>query len=260
MNYLNVAIAAAQRAGAVHKKYFRKIFAVKTKSTSFDLVTIADKEAEKEAVSLIKKHYPSHNFICEENLYPRNACEYTWIIDPLDGTNNFVCGIAIFCVSIALMYKNKLLVGVVYDVINQELFYAESGKGAFLNGKRIYVNKVDDLKHAMLITGFYYNRDKEMVKTLNTIKRFMFKHILGLRRLGSAALDLCFVACGRAAGFWEFELSPWDFAAGKLIIEESGGIVTDNRGAKPPLTSKHFIVASNGKIHERMLRVINEGK
>ncbi|MDD5584884.1 MAG: inositol monophosphatase family protein [Candidatus Omnitrophica bacterium] len=258
MNYRAVAIAAARRAGKVHKKYFRKSFSVKAKSTTFDLVTIADKEAEKEIVRFIKSHFPDHNFVCEENVYAKTDSPFTWIIDPLDGTNNFVCGMALFCVSIALAYDNELLLGVVYDVMHNELFYAQRGKGAFLNGKHIRVNEVIDLRKALLITGFYYNRGKEMVKTLAAIKRFMFKHVLGLRRLGSAALDLCFVASGRAAGFWEFELSPWDFAAGKILVEEAGGRVTDDKGKKVPLTRKHYIVASNGRIHAKMLSVIND--
>lgn len=257
MNYLQGAIAAAKKAGKIHKKYFRKNVAVKTKSSSYDLVTVADIEAEKEVVTFLKRHWPEHNFLCEEHIYEKTSSAYTWIIDPLDGTNNFACGIAMFSVSIALKYNDELLVGVVYDVINNELFYAQKNKGAFLNGKRIYVNNVSDLRQAMLITGFYYDRGKEMIKTLEAIKRFFLKHVLGLRRLGAAALDLCYVACGRAAGFWEFELSPWDFAAGKLLIEEAGGKVTDNNGGKVPLAKKHFIVASNGKITRQLLEVIN---
>ncbi|MEI8349073.1 MAG: inositol monophosphatase family protein [Candidatus Omnitrophota bacterium] len=256
MNYLQGAIAAAKRAGKIHKKYFRKGVAVKTKSSSYDLVTTADTEAEIEVVSFLKKHWPDHNFICEEHLYQETPSEYIWIIDPLDGTNNFACGIALFSVSIALKYRNELLLGVVYDTINNELFYAQKNKGAFLNNKRIRVNDVSHLKQAMLITGFYYDRGREMIKTLVAVKRFLSLHVLGIRRFGSAALDLCYVACGRAAGFWEFELSPWDFAAGKLLVEEAGGKVTDNKGKVVPLTKKHFIVASNGQIDRQLLEVI----
>ena len=257
MNYLSVAIKAAKVAGKIHKKYFQGNFKIETKGNSFDLLTIADLESEKGIVAFILKYFPEHNFICEENYYPKTNSDYSWIIDPLDGTNNFACGIPIFCTSIALVHKDKLLAGVVYDVLRNELFYAQKGKGAFLNGKPIRVNKVNNFKQAMLITGFYYDRGKAMLSTLSQIKRFFQKHILGIRRLGAAALDLCYVACGRAAGFWEFELNPWDFAAGKLIIEEAGGRFTGKRGEKIALAEKHFIIASNGKIHQQILSVLS---
>lgn len=258
MDYLDVAIKAAALAGSIHKKYFRSGFKIKTKSATFDLLTTADTEAEKAAVSLIKKHFPGHNFLAEEFSYEKTGSEYTWIIDPLDGTNNFASGLPIFCASVALMHKDEIIAGAVYDATRNELFYAKKNKGAYLNGKRIRVNSVRTLKQSLLITGFYYSKGKEALETLEAIKRFFFEHILGLRRLGAAALDLCYVAAGRAAGFWEFELSPWDFAAGKLIIEEAGGKVTGKHGEKVPLAKKYFIVASNGKIHGRMLAVINK--
>ena len=256
-NYLDIAIKAAKEAGRIHRKYFRGNFKCATKSSSFDLVTCADIKAEEAVVSLIQKHFPHHNFLAEENKYPATDSEYTWVIDPLDGTNNFACGLPIFCASVALVHNNKVVAGAIYDTMRNELFYAQKGKGAFLNGRRIRVNAADTLKKSLLITGFYYSRGKEVVETLDAVKRFLFKHILGIRRFGSAALDLCFVACGRAGGYWEFELSPWDFAAGKLIVEESGGKVTGRYGEKMPLDRRHFIVASNGKIHKQMLSIIN---
>jgi len=256
MNYLDVAIKAAKEAGRIHRRYFQGSFKVRTKSASFDLLTVADTEAEKAIVSLIRRYFAEHNFFAEEYRYTKTKSEYTWIIDPLDGTNNFASGLPIFCASVALMHKNQICVGAVYDVMRDELFYAQKGKGAFLNGRRIRVNSVNTLRESLLITGFYYSRSKEMVQTLATIKRFFLRHILGLRRLGAAALDLCYVACGRAAGFWEFELSPWDFAAGKLLIEEAGGKVTGECGEEVPLTKKYFIVASNAKIHSKMLAII----
>lgn len=257
MNYLDIAIKAAKEAGKIHKKYFNSGLKIKTKSSSFDLLTIADTEAERAVVSLIKGYFPRHNFLAEEFRYQKKNSEYTWVIDPLDGTNNFASGMPIFCASVALMHKGRILAGAVYDVTRDELFYAQKGEGAFLNGKRIRVNSAHTLKQSLLITGFYYSRSEEMVRTLETIRRFFLKHILGLRRLGAAALDLCYVACGRAAGFWEFQLSPWDFAAGKLIIEEAGGRVSGTRGEKVPLTKEYFIVASNAKVHNKLLEVIN---
>jgi len=254
--FLELACRAARQAGKVHLKYFKPGVAVKTKKDSFDLLTAADIKAEKAVVALIRRQFPNHNILAEEHEYARNSSEFTWIIDPLDGTNNFACGIPIFCVSIALARGNKLLTAAVYDATRDELFYASKGEGAFLNNRRIRVNKAANLKESLLITGFYYDRGKRMIETLEAIKQFHFKRVIGIRRLGAAALDLCYVACGRAAGFWEFTLSPWDFCAGKLLIEEAGGRVSGSRGEEVPLYEKHFIVASNRKIHPLMLSIL----
>ena len=216
MNYLDIAIFAAKEAGKIHRKYFQTDIQIETKSSSFDLLTIADIESEKVIISAIKNHFPEHNFLAEENKYEKTNSEFTWVIDPLDGTNNFVSRMPIFCSSIALACNNKIILGVVYDVMRDELFTAEKSKGAFLNGKPIRVSSMENLEKSLLITGFYYDRGDEMLKTLDNIRKFFLKPIMGFRRLGAAALDLCYIACGRASGFWEFELSPWDFAAGKL--------------------------------------------
>ena len=260
MDYIEVAIAAAKEAGKIHKKYFLGDFKVVTKSSPFDLLTIADIKAEQAILCVIKEYFPGHNFLAEEQSYDKTDSEYTWIIDPLDGTNNFACGMPIFCASIALMHNHEMNLGVIYDVIHNELFCAQKNQGAFLNGKRIRVSRADTLDKSLLITGFYYSRGEEMIETLQTIKRFFHQRIVGLRRLGAAALDLCYIACGRASGFWEFELSPWDFAAGKLLIEEAGGKVTGKSGEKVTITNKSFIVASNGRIHKQMLTILNETK
>jgi myo-inositol-1(or 4)-monophosphatase len=258
MNYLKIAIDAARTAGGIHKKYFNRDKKIRQKSSSFDLVTIADTEAEKAAVSLIRKSCPDHDFLAEENKYPRRGSDFLWVIDPLDGTTNFACGLPLFCASVGLVRKNEVIAGAIYDVTRDELFYAQKGKGAFLNGKRIHVSGASNLKESLLITGFFYDRGRDMVETLEQIKRFHFKNALGIRRLGAAALDLCYVASGRSAGFWEFRLHPWDFVAGKLIVEEAGGKVTDQRGKPVPLTEDGYIVASNAKIHKPMLSVIND--
>lgn len=257
MDYIDVCMAAAKKAVKIHKKYFERGIKSYTKSASFDLVTKVDTESEKVIVSTIKRHFPGHNFLAEENKYKKTPSEYTWIIDPLDGTNNFFCGIPIFSTSIALAKKDRVIAGVVYDVMRNEVFSAQKGKGAYLNGKRIRVNRIDSLNRSILITGLYYDRGKKMIEALENIKKFFFKRILGLRRFGSAALDLCYVACGRAAGFWEFELSPWDFAAGKLIVEEAGGKVTGLKGKKVDIKKRTYVIASNGKIHKKMLSVLN---
>lgn len=258
MNYLSVARKAAKEAGKIHKKYFRGSFKIRTKSNSFDLLTIADTESEKAVVSLIKTYFPEHNILAEEYKYPKTKSPYTWIIDPLDGTNNFASGLPIFCASVALRYNDQIIVGAIYDVTRDELFYAQKNKGAFLNRKRIRVNSTMRLQGSLLITGFYYSRGRKMIETLRIIKKFFLAHIRGLRRLGAAALDLCYVASGRVSGFWEFELNPWDYAAGKLLVEEAGGRITDKSGNKLPLTKKTFVIASNAKIHSRMLAIINK--
>jgi len=255
-DYLDLAILAAKEAGKIHKKYFKAGIKIEEKTNSFDLITNVDLEAEDKIVSLIRMSFPEHNFLAEEGKYQKTNSPYTWVIDPLDGTNNFSSGLPIFCVSIALMRNTEVIVGVIYDVMRDELFSAEKEKGAYLNGEKIKVSSVDELKRALLITGFYYDRGKDMLECLEHIKRFFLKHILGLRRLGAAALDLCYVACGRVSGFWEFELNPWDFSAGKLIIEEAGGKVTERYGEEVSCLNKTFIVASNTKIHEKMLEII----
>lgn len=254
-NYMDVAILAAKEAGKIHKKYFSTDLAIKTKKTSFDLVTVADIEAEKKIVSVIRDNFSNHNFLGEEAKYKKTDSEYTWIIDPLDGTNNFAYRLPIFSCSIALVKDNRPIAGVVYDPTRDELFSAEEGKGARLNNQELSVTAAKTLKQSLLITGFYYNRGEDMFENLEKIKRFFLEHIIGLRRLGSAALDLCYVACGRASGFWEFELNPWDFAAGILIVKEAGGKVTGRSGEEISM-KKSFIVASNAKIHGKMLEIL----
>jgi len=256
MDYLDIAIVAAKKAGAVHLKHFQTSFKVRSKTSSFDLLTAADIESERLVVSTLKENFPEHNFLAEEHDYQKTDSQYTWVIDPLDGTNNFVSGMPIFCVSIALARKGELLLGVVYDATRNELFYAEKGKGAYLNAQPIRVASHAALEQALLITGFYYDRGQHMKEILENIENFFAEKIIGIRRLGAAALDLCYVACGRACGFWEFCLSPWDFAAGKLLVEEAGGKVSGRCGEEVGL-EKSYIVASNGKIHRAMLEVLN---
>lgn len=256
-SYKKVLFSAIYSAASVHKKYFKKIKNIKTKSHSFDYLTASDIEAEAIAVKIIKKNFPEHNIFAEENTYPKTSSPFTWIIDPLDGTNNFAHNLPIFSISLALAKKDKLLLGAVYNPVQEELFFAVSGKGAYLNKKRIKVNDISSLDKALLITGFYYDRGKKMRENLKIIERFFNKNIVGIRRFGSAALDLCYLASGRVSGFWEFELSPWDFAAGKLILEEAGGKLTDEKGRNVSLFKSSYIVASNKKIHKDMLKVIN---
>ncbi len=257
--FLKVAIKAAKKAGKIHLRYFqKKTTAIKTKTTDFDLVTTADVEAEKAIKKIIKKYFPDHNFLGEESGAEKNNSPYTWIVDPLDGTNNFASGLPIFCASVALAKGTKTIAGAVYDATRHEMFSAVKGGGAFLNGKPLKVAKIKDLKNSLLITGFFYSRGAEMIATLNNIKHFFQNGLRGVRRLGAAALDLCYVAAGRTGGFWEFELKPWDFAAGKLIIEEAGGKVTNKQGKDVSVLQKQFIVASNKTLHPAMLKILKK--
>lgn len=249
---------AAQSAAQIHRRYFNNIhLATDHKANqSYNQVTQADLDAEEAIVRVIKQHYPDHNILGEENQYSQTESPYTWIVDPLDGTNNFAAGIPMFSVSIALRYEDEIVAGVVYDVARDEMFVATKGGGATLNDKRIQVNRAATLQHAMLITGFYYDRGDAMRLNLDKIQQFFERDIIGVRRFGSAALDLCYVACGRVAGFWEFKLHPWDFAAGALIVQEAGGQVTDLQGAALPYDQTAYVVSSNGAIHTAMLEVL----
>ncbi|HSV43368.1 MAG TPA: inositol monophosphatase family protein [Candidatus Bathyarchaeia archaeon] len=257
MPFKKEAIEAARAAGNIHQDHYIRGTRGRAKTASYDLVTEADLESERVIVDVLRRKFPDHNFMSEEQFSQKTASEYTWIIDPLDGTNNFACGIPFFCSSIALVKDGEPILGVVYDVMHDELFVAEKGQGAFLNDKKISVSNALSLPEAMLITGFYYDRGQGMVDTLGNMRKFFEQKVMGIRRFGAAALDLCYVACGRAGGFWEFQLNPWDFAAGMLLVEEAGGKVTGKQGNPVPL-EKTYIVASNGHIHAAMLEVLGK--
>tara|TARA_B100001093_G_scaffold162200_1_gene154609 strand:+ start:1923 stop:2714 length:792 start_codon:yes stop_codon:yes gene_type:complete len=255
---LRIAKYAALEAAKIHKKYFKSIeLQVVSKEKSYDRLTTSDIEAEKEIVRCIKKEYPLHNIMGEEEDYESNDSEYLWVIDPLDGTNNFSAGFPVFSVSIAVYKQNKAVIGVVYDVLREEMFSAQLNGGAFLNDIPISVSQVELMADALLITGFYYERGEMMKKTLDQMRQFFEKEVIGIRRTGSAALDLCYIAAGRATGYWELQLSPWDFAAGRLIVEEAGGSITNTKNCDLGL-KKEGVLATNGRIHNLMLSVINQ--
>jgi myo-inositol-1(or 4)-monophosphatase len=252
---LTTAMKAAREAARIHMKYFNKKIDVSYKSGYYDLVTRADVEAEERIVAVIKEKFPRHNILAEEKKYAETDSEFRWVIDPLDGTNNYAHSLPIFSVSIGVAKAGEVICGVIYDPTRNELFHAERGNGAFLNGKRINVSDASTLHEAIFCTGFYYNRGKPMQDTLKAINQFFQAGIVGIRRLGSAALDLCNLACGRIDGFWEYLLSPWDYTAGMLIVEEGGGKLTNYAGNKPGIAPSS-IVASNGKLHEIMLSIL----
>jgi myo-inositol-1(or 4)-monophosphatase len=256
-SFADTAKTAALKAGEIHLSYFGRDIRSITKSSHYDIVTVADLESEDLIVSVIRERFPDHNILAEEKKYEKTESEFTWIIDPLDGTNNFAHRIPVFSVSIALAFRDKVVLGAVYDASRSELFTAESGKGAFLNNSGINVSPAGRIDEALLTTGFYYDRGESLTRALDDIRKFLIRGIVGIRRFGSAALDLCNVACGRGEGFWEFMLNPWDFAAGKLIVEEAGGKVTDEKGHDVGI-GQSYIVASNGKIHDEMLAIVGE--
>jgi len=251
-NFKKVAIDAALKAGQYIKKNIGKVKSVRYKG-EINVVTEIDKASEGIIVDTIRRAYPEHSFIAEEKKYATKDKDFTWVIDPLDGTTNFLHGFPFFCVSIALEHRGEIAAGVVYDPTRDELFHAELGKGAFLNRKRIHVSKITKLKKALLSTGFAYN----MRRVRNNIDNFsrLIKASQAVRRAGSAAIDLCYVACGRFDGFWELYLHPWDTAASLLLVEESGGKVTKWDGSKYSIYDTE-ILATNSKIHSQMMRIL----
>ncbi|MBI4400533.1 MAG: inositol monophosphatase [Nitrospirae bacterium] len=250
------AIEAARLAGAILNEHARHGFRVEHKD-AVNLVTDADRRAEQAIVDVIKHDYPTHQILAEERgLLEGTPSLYKWVIDPLDGTTNFAHGYPAYCVSIGLEYQGRCILGVVFDPTRQELFVAEAGGGAFLNGTPIHVSHTPKLDAALLVTGFAYDIRESPQNNLDHFARFALR-AQGVRRTGSAALDLCYVSAGRFDGFWELKLHPWDTAAGALIVTEAGGQVTDLAGDPFSIYRKE-IVASNGLIHDEMLEVLRE--
>lgn len=249
---------AAQEAGEVIQEYFQGTFKVKNKGSINNLVTEVDELSEKKIIHIIKTHFPDHSIISEEAGELIKESDYEWIIDPIDGTVNFAHGIPICCVSIGVKYKESMLLGIVYNPIINEFFFAEKGKGAYLNDEPISVSEKSDFKKACLVTGFPYKWPKTYEHPIKVFERFIMEG-LPVRRLGSAAIDLCWVACGRFDGFWEYNLNAWDIAAGYLIVEEAGGKITNFDGEPYNVLDKETL-ATNGIIHEDMLALIRVNK
>jgi len=226
------------------------------KSNPLDLVTEADREAEAAVIKIIRKAFPSHAILAEESGASAGASEHRWIIDPLDGTTNFAHGFPAFCVSIAYEHRGRVQVGVVFDAFHRELFTARRGKGAQLNGKPIHVSKSKALATSLLATGFPYDR-RERRRFYLCFWEDMMTRVQGVRRAGSAALDLASVASGRLDGFWEFGLKPWDVAAGSLLVSEAGGTVTNMDGTPFDLAGAQLL-ATNRRIHKEMAQVLRD--
>ena len=222
-----------------------------------DLVTAFDTGSQEILVGRLSAAFPDHGFLAEEGLSRPGRSAYRWIIDPLDGTTNFAHTLPVFSVSAALECQGRIVLGFIYDPMREELFRAEAGRGAVLNGDRIGVSGVGDLTKSLLVTGFPYDIRTSPVNNMDHWSRFIVR-AQAIRRLGSAALDLAYVACGRFDGFWELKLNPWDVAAGVLIVGEAGGRVTDLEGREFDILAPG-IVATNGLVHAAMLEILGMG-
>jgi myo-inositol-1(or 4)-monophosphatase len=248
-NKLDFALDVSKRAGAKLLSRFEKL---KESDVSFkgkrNLVTVADKESEQFIVGEIRRLFPDHSILAEEETKDREETSWQWIIDPLDGTINYAHGHPFFCISIALLREGRVAMGVIHAPLLDETYYAESGKGAFLDGRELSVSVSDELINSLLATGFAYVREETMSNNLANFNRLSLK-ARGVRRYGSAAIDLAYVAAGRLEGFWELYLAPWDVAAGSLLVTEAGGRVTDIGGGNDFIYGQN-IVASNGLIHD----------
>jgi len=239
----------AREAGALLMDHFHRRVAIEYKGEA-DLVTIADRQSEALIRERIREQWPTHDVLGEEEGFNDTGSEYRWYVDPLDGTTNFAHGFPVFCVSLALAYKGQRIAGIVYDPTRDELFTAELGSGAYLNHQRIQVSKAARLAECLVATGFPSHKRHKNPNIFFYHQITLHTH--GVRRAGSAALDLCCVACGRFDGFWEFNLNPWDTAAGVLIVEEAGGRVSDFSGGPFQLNSRETL-ASNGLVHDALV-------
>lgn len=247
-------ILIAKEAGEVLRDGFGKNFSIEYKTNASNLVTEYDKKCEKLIIDFIRKEFPTHSVLAEESGNHYYDDEFLWIIDPLDGTTNFAHGLPIFSVSIGVMKKGELICGVVYDVMRDAIYSAEKNSGSFCNEKKLKVSDNDVLRNSVLVTGFPYNIAENPDKAFERFIEFV-KKSRAVRRLGSAAIDLCYVAEGVFDGFWEVSLNAWDIAAGKLIVEEAGGIVTDFYNNPMNIFEKQLL-ASNGKVHKQMIEVL----
>ncbi|HEY6820476.1 MAG TPA: inositol monophosphatase family protein [Burkholderiales bacterium] len=252
---LNIAVRAARRAGSIINRASLDGSPLEVRSKRVnDFVTKVDGAAEEAIIDVVRKAYPDHGFLAEESGRTQGETEYTWIIDPLDGTTNFIHGFPQYCVSIGVQHRGALAHGVIYDPVRNELFTASKGRGAFLNDRRIRVSKCLKLEGALVGTGFPFKELRRADLYLAQLKTMMEK-TAGVRRAGAAALDLAYVACGRLDAFWELGLSPWDMAAGALLVQEAGGLVADPTGEQDFLASGD-ICAATPKMFTQFLQAL----
>jgi len=253
-DYLTVAVDIAREAGALLLRLFRRPQEVTYKRPQ-DLVTDADRQSEELIIRRLRTHFPDHAVVAEEGGGQKSDSGYVWYVDPLDGTTNFAHGFPVFSVTLGLAYHDEVIVGVAFDPSRNELFTAERGAGAFLNGERIRVSRARELSECLVATGFAPFAPHH---DLNIQFFYRFTQLThGVRRAGSATLDLCSVAAGRFDGFWELKLNPWDKAAGSLLVREAGGELSDLSG-RPFCLLGDEVFASNGLVHQQMLKVFSE--
>jgi len=252
---ITVAIKAARAAAGILKENFGKLSSsdIREKSQN-DFLTFVDETSEQMIIRTIQQAFPAHAILAEESGHSDQTSEYEWIIDPLDGTKNYISGIPVFAISIGLRYRGQMELGVVLDPIRGDIFHAVRNQGAYHDGQKMKVSQRSDLTGCLIATGFPFKRKEILANYLDSFKD-IFLNCSGVRRMGAAALDLAYLAAGRFDAFWEVGLSPWDMAAGSLLIEEAGGSLSDFWG-KDRYLENGYILASNGRVHEKLLNLI----
>lgn len=253
---LQTAVGAARKAGLYLLDNWGKVnVEAANEKKKNDFVTYVDKTSEKMIIEYILSEFPDHQILAEEGGKQQSGSEYQWIVDPLDGTTNFIRHIPVFAVSIAVKYHDEIIAGVVFNPVDNELFSAAKGQGAHLNENPIHISRITDFSRAFLATGFPHQAKRFLPQFVRSFSDIFF-HSAGVRRLGSAALDLCYTACGRFEGYWEIGLNPWDVAAGSLIVREAGGEISDFWG-KPTYLDSGFVVAGNSAIQKQLINILS---
>jgi len=255
MSYLETAVDIAREAGSLLANYFERRVAFELKG-DFDLVTEADRASERLVIERLRSHFPQHSILAEEGGGHESPSEYRWYVDPLDGTTNFAHSFPMFNVTLGLERAGEMIAGVIYDPMRREMFSAEQGAGAFLNNHRIRISGCKRLEDSLASTGFPSRKRHQNVNIHFYHQMAMASH--GVRRTGSAAIDLAYVACGRLDAFWEFGLKPWDMAAGTLIVREAGGAVSDMKGVPHNVNTSEHLLADNGALHGPVLELFDE--
>jgi len=256
--FLETAQKAAFDAGKILMDNFGKVAKQDIrKKAATDFISYVDETSERKIIETIQQSFPDHAVLAEEGGMVEKKSDYTWIIDPLDGTTNYLRTIPVFAISIALKHKDETLVGVVYDPVHDDLFCAEKGQGTLLNNKSVQVSQKSKLNESFIATGFPFKSKHKLSSYLSVFEN-IFNSCVGMRRMGAAAIDLAYVACGRFEGFWEIGLAPWDIAAGRILINEAGGRITDFWNAGD-FKDSAYVLATNAAIHEELGGIIREG-
>jgi len=256
MHEFEIAKQAAQAGGAIVERYFREGVAMRTEKATYNLVSDADVESEKTIVDVIRGEFPDHSVLGEESHHDDVNAEHLWVIDPLDGTNNFAHHIPHFAISIGYYHNGEAVCGVIFNPVRNDWYEAKRGEGAFFNGEPARVSTHAKLDEVLIGVGFYYDRGAMMEATLDAVGELFRNQIHGIRRFGTASLDLAQVGTGCFGAFFEYTLSPWDFAAGRLFVDEAGGRITTCDGQPVPMT-KTSLLATNGSLHEAVLGIVS---